>query len=895
MSPAPGVASSGSLFKNILQSSGIYSIASLGQPIVATLLLPIITGYLRPPDYGILGTIEQVAGVLALLLGGNFGSAIGYFYFQQDSAATRRPVIGTAVLGAAIAGVLTGVVCWVMGGPLSSLVFRKETNEFYLRMMALGMPASFMIDALFAWLRVEERVRTYLWASLLRVIVGAAAALLLVAVFHLKVLGMVLSGLAAVTIPTLVLLPIWWRVGEPKFDGGLFVRMAKFTAPVGVGGLALFFINFGDRLILPRYVSMADVGLYTLAYKIGMMASMAYASFHTYWSAQAFGLMKRDDADALFARLLTYAVGVISLSCLGLIVFSKPAIRLLAHHDYSGAAALVPVIAIAYGIRSLGDFFRMRYYLAGHPAYDAIGNTIGAGLCLAGYLYWIPRFGVWGAAFATVVAFSSVLGIALIWTYRIEPYAVEGKRLLKMGVALAAGLGAFMAAPKSSLAGQIAAAALVVAGFPVLLWVFRFPTPAEREAVGMLVRRIMARMAPAGRQIGSGASSGQRLAPNMDVTRTSGVRTAGLASAVPDREVNAVATGASMGIDSGGGRGIQRVMRVRQVQAGEEDRIIAFLRAIFQPDPGDPFLEPAQVRWRFFEPGPDWPGSRSYVLELGGEIVAHGCIWPITLAAASGDIRAAHVIDWAASRKVPGVGLILLDQLSDLAGIRIAMGGSQDALRMGRAGRAIFRQYGELTRYVRVVRPRLQFSADPRKNWKSVARWLRNAAILLRPEAGRDRLTAERVDRFEKSPMEGFHPASFTPVRRSADFLNFLLRCPAARFAAYRILDDGATRGYFVLSEVGAETRIADVCVDSRDAGGWAAAYALAAHVACQRPDVAIVTTAALMPLATEAVVRAGFRAIDQQVVTTNQAGLALKDLPPLHLTLLDNDGAFLA
>lgn len=267
--------------------------------------------------------------------------------------------------------------------------------------------------------------------------------------------------------------------------------MAKFSAPIGVGGLAMFCTNFGDRLILPRYVSMADVGLYSLAYKIGMLASLAYGSFHTYWGSQIFGIMKRDDADAMFARLLTYVFGGIGLTCLGLIVFAKPAIHLLAHRDYSAAAALVPIIATAYGIRSLGDFFRSRYYLAGHPGYDAIANWLGAGLCLGGYLLWIPRFGVWGAASATVVAFCMVLAVTLVWTFRLRPYLVEPWRLAKIALALTAMLGAFVALPVASLAGQIAFGTLLVAGYPGLLWLFGFPTPAEREAVRMAIRRAL--------------------------------------------------------------------------------------------------------------------------------------------------------------------------------------------------------------------------------------------------------------------------------------------------------------------------------------------------------------------------------------------------------------------
>jgi len=497
MSTAPsGDPSSHSLFKHIFQSSAIYSIPNFAQPLISMAMVPIVTAHLRPGDYGVLGTLEQVANLLSLLLGGCFGSSIGYFYFGTHAREGRGRVVGTSILGAVFFGVVTTVICWVLGAQVSRLVFGQNVNVFYLRVMILGAVPSFATEVLLGWARVANRRRLTLVGALLRSSAGAVTVIILVLFFHLNILGMVSSGVVAVTIPALVLFPICWRATRPMFGGRLFLRMAKFYAPVGIGGLAVFCINFGDRLILWRYTPAAEIGLYVLAYKIGMLTILAYNSFNNYWSAQMFDIMKRDDAESLFARLLTYAIGLIAVPCLGLIVFAKPAIHLLAHRDFSGAAAYVPIIAIAYGIRCVGDFFRSRFLVAGHPGYDAVCNWVGAALCVAGYLYWIPRFGAWGAAFATVAAFVSVLAVAMIWTYRLRPYRVEGGRLVKVAIAMAAVLGAFEALPVASFLGQIAYGTLLVAVFPGLLWLLRFPTEPERNMLRAWIGRAMARIEP---------------------------------------------------------------------------------------------------------------------------------------------------------------------------------------------------------------------------------------------------------------------------------------------------------------------------------------------------------------------------------------------------------------
>ena len=494
MSTTPsGVPSARSLFKNVFRSSGLYSIPFLVQPLISFLMTPLVTRHLTTGDYGTLEMLQRAGDLLGLLLGGCFGSSIGYFYFESDQAEDRRRVVGTSVIGAASIGAVVTLVCWLLSGPITRLVLGSAAKAFLLCVMLLNFLPAMALEAMLGWARVSNRVGTMVAGALARSLVWAAMVAILATVFRLDIVGFLSSGVVSNALPAVVLAVICWRAVRPVFDPRLFVRMVKFYAPVAAGGLAVYCINFGDRFFLRQHVSIGDIGLYGLAYKLGMMSILAYNAFNNYWSAQMFDLMKRDDADSLFARMLTYAAGAVLVPCLGLTVFARPVIRIMAHHSYWGAAVFVPAIAFAYGVRCLGDFFRSRFYVAGLPGYDAICNWVGAALCLGGYFYWIPRFGVWGAVLATVVAFAAILAIAAIWTYRIRPYRVEAGRLVKMAVALAAVLAGFVALPGASLAGQLGYGVLLVAGFPGLLWLLRFPTPAEREVVRAVIGRLTAR------------------------------------------------------------------------------------------------------------------------------------------------------------------------------------------------------------------------------------------------------------------------------------------------------------------------------------------------------------------------------------------------------------------
>src|ERR1017187_8068785 len=88
-----------SVFKGAIRNTGIYFIPLLVQRASSFVLLPFTTRVLTTSDFGILSLLEQVAAVLSLIVGANFGSGLGFFYFEKDTQIDRRRVVGTAILG----------------------------------------------------------------------------------------------------------------------------------------------------------------------------------------------------------------------------------------------------------------------------------------------------------------------------------------------------------------------------------------------------------------------------------------------------------------------------------------------------------------------------------------------------------------------------------------------------------------------------------------------------------------------------------------------------------------------------------------------------------------------------------------------------------------------------
>jgi O-antigen/teichoic acid export membrane protein len=479
-----------SVFKGALRGTVLYAVPLIAQRLASILVLAIVTRVLTTEDFGMLSLLDQVSAVLTLLLCGNFSASLGYFYVQKDSERGRGEAAGTCVAGALALGCLAGLVCWPATGILARTVFRSQDAIRYLPIVYLCMPVNFAMEALFGWLRIEDRQAVFTRISLLRIFLTVAGIGVLVGVFKFRVMAYLATSLATFTIISACAAVYLFRSMRPRFSPALFERMFRFSLPLGISMIAMFVINFGDQFVLRQYRSLSEVGIYSLGYKIGMLVGMAYSSFHSYWSAQIYRIMGMADAETICARMLTYAALLVSSFAVLLTVCSKPGLHLLVKPAFQEAAALIPVIAAANGIRYLGEFLRCRFLAAGRPSYEVWCDWAGMIVCCTLYLLLIPRLGMWGGAIATVATFLVMLIISVVWTYRLKPYKVESGRLLKLASVLAVVAGLYYTVPVSSVPLQIGWAAVLLALFPAGLWILRFPTPGEWQAVRAAAQRI---------------------------------------------------------------------------------------------------------------------------------------------------------------------------------------------------------------------------------------------------------------------------------------------------------------------------------------------------------------------------------------------------------------------
>ncbi len=334
-------------------------------------------------------------------------------------------------------------------------------------------------------------------------------------------------------------------------------------------------------------------------------------------------------------------------------------------------------------------------------------------------------------------------------------------------------------------------------------------------------------------------------------------------------------------------------LEVHRTEVTDLAAVTALLLSAFDSPVNSTFADSRVLRWKYFDPGPQWEGSRSYLMRNGDQIHAHCAVWPLNLNFRDKQITCNCFIDWANGSELPGAGFMLKKKLMKLSETSLVVGGSAETREI--IPKLGFLHVGEVASFARVIRPWKQFRSRPSEPLlKGAARLARNASWSLH--------TNDRPKDWSAVPLQSFpHTLEldaeppFPVPWRDANYLNYWLRCPAARILAYELFKADARMGYFLLSQVGGQMRIADIRINSSVAEDWRAAYSVASQTAAKHPETCEILAAASTPLAAESLKAIGFRYCGGAPLFLYDPGKRLKGSPPMFWNMVEGDAAYLS
>jgi O-antigen/teichoic acid export membrane protein len=473
----------GKELRRLGKHSAIYGFGGLVQRILAVLLLPVYTRYLTPSDYGIVETLIALTTVLVITLRLGITNAFFRFYFDRPDPAHRRLVLRTSFWFTMMMATLGLVVGVAFSREISSVLFGSSDEAEVVAAAFVGLWAQMNYEQLTSLFRVEERSVAYVTASLANIALTIAATLVLVVALDAGPLGVVVGNFTGTLLVYAALVGYRREQLGLQLDRGLLREMNRFGMPLVPSALLLWVTNFSDRFFLVKLADTQEVGLYSVGVRIASAMALLLTAFRTAWPAFAYSIEDDREAKRTYAFVLTYLVFVTTWVATGLALLSPWLVDWIAAPAFASSSRVVGPLAFAVVIFAGYVVMVIGVGRARRTQFNWVVTGAAAIVNVVLNLLLIPRYGMMGAAAATIAAYATMFAGMTWWAQRIYPIPYQWRRVV---TAVGGGL-ALVAVGKLAGGGLPVAVALSLA-YPLLLFFAGFYLPAERKAIGARLR-----------------------------------------------------------------------------------------------------------------------------------------------------------------------------------------------------------------------------------------------------------------------------------------------------------------------------------------------------------------------------------------------------------------------
>ncbi len=407
----------------LIRHSALYLIAKLIPGLVHFLSLAVFTRLLSPEDYGYYALVFAVVQLVNALL------------FQWLRVSLIRFLPQTSPRGLLLQSGLQGFIFTTMSlSILSAFIALFLSAQLSTGEVLLGLG---LLVAL-AWhelnlevLRAELHAYRYLVWTVLRSILSLIIGVVLI-YLGFGAQGVLLGAMLGLVLPSLIATVRTWpwqklfAIHAPTLQ-----KLLQYGLPLTLTFALSFIINGSDRLLIAWLLDTEALGLYSVGYDLGrqtiflLLMGVSLASFPL-----AVKALESKGIEAASRELQKNATLMLMLgvpATVGLVTVAPNLTHNLLGDAFQESKHIIPLVAVAALVSGFREFHVNRaFQLSNHTRGLIMPTALAAVSNLALNFLFIPRWGIAGAAVATLIAYT----ISTVVTWQL------GRKLFPIAISI---------------------------------------------------------------------------------------------------------------------------------------------------------------------------------------------------------------------------------------------------------------------------------------------------------------------------------------------------------------------------------------------------------------------------------------------------------------------------
>ena len=406
-------------YQTLASNTIILAIGQFGSKMLVYVMLKFYTNMLGTDGFGDVNNIINASSLLISVVTLSINE--GVLRYALDKANNGKHVLSIGLNTAII-----GLLLFSAAVPLVGMIEMLSGYQWLIYMYV----ATGSIKGICAiYVRARGHVKLFALDGILTTISVILLNLLLLGVFHLGVVGYVLS----VSLGDLIsILFLTWRAKLYKQyrpfgnDPVLAKSMIRYSIPLMPTTIMWWIINVSDTFMVTAFFGSAANGVYSFAFKFPNLAAIVVGIFSQAWHMSAITERNSRKISQFYSNVFSMIQTVMYITAAGILLVLRPIIMpFFGSEGFESAYIYVPFLVAAVVFQSFNNFLSSIYEACNKTTHSFISSVIGAvSNVVLNLILLSSPMKVLGAALATLISY------VLVYIFRV----IDTKKYLYMKV-----------------------------------------------------------------------------------------------------------------------------------------------------------------------------------------------------------------------------------------------------------------------------------------------------------------------------------------------------------------------------------------------------------------------------------------------------------------------------
>lgn len=409
--------------KRLFSDSAAFAIATIGNKLVAAMLVPIFTRNLNESgqlaDWGITNNYTLILTYLCML---GTDTAMAFYFFDAKDVKERRTYLTNAILFSGGTCFLISLLALLIGDEVAAVLY--QTNQDYRHLLFIATLATLfaiIIQHLLGYARYARRVWLFNIFSMSYVI-GSSLLSVVFVVMGKGVLGLFYGQLIGQGLVCVILVVFFRREFMFRFSKRHLLDLIHYGAPLLPTLVSFWIMTSVSQPIVYYLASIHHADIYAACLRLASMIVLITAPFQLAWRPFSMSIKDRSDAKELYGLVGRGLLVLGSLAIMLLTFFMKPLYQLfIGRPDLEIGYLYVWALSFGTLLNVLHTVFGVGLLIKKQTKKISKAFIIAAIIYLIGNLVLVPLYAIWGAVTMTVVAYFTVIILVYIQNQKVYP------------------------------------------------------------------------------------------------------------------------------------------------------------------------------------------------------------------------------------------------------------------------------------------------------------------------------------------------------------------------------------------------------------------------------------------------------------------------------------------